>query len=327
MNEPLLRAALRRAPFLDPDELDADGRGHRAAGGQHQGKQSQAELDDVGGFGGQAQDHATQDGGHEGLVQVGAHAGHVADIVAHVIGDGGGIAGVVFGDARFHLAHQVRAHVGGLGVDAAAHAREQGYARGAQGEARKDGQDLVLEVGRVPAEEMDVHVDDAGDAAKGQAHHAHAHHGSAREGHLERLVEAHCRGLGGAHVGLGGDLHAEESRQCRTDGAEGEGDGFPAEHALVPQEQQGGSADHERNQHLVFPEQERHGSLGHVSADFLELLVLDGKAEHPPGFVEREDQGEYASQHSDRQGQFYIEIENHFAFPVNNLFSQLILLI
>lgn len=38
----------------------------------------------------------------------------------HQVSDDGGVARVVLGDARLHLAHQVRAHVGRLGVDAAA---------------------------------------------------------------------------------------------------------------------------------------------------------------------------------------------------------------
>jgi hypothetical protein len=36
-------------------------------------------------------------GADVGLEQVGAHAGHVADVVAHVVGDGGRVAGVVLG--------------------------------------------------------------------------------------------------------------------------------------------------------------------------------------------------------------------------------------
>ena len=44
-----------------------------------------------------------------GLEQVGGHAGAVADVVAHVVGDGGGVAGVVLGDARLDLADQVGA--------------------------------------------------------------------------------------------------------------------------------------------------------------------------------------------------------------------------
>ena len=72
-----------------------------------------------------AQDERRHQDHPVGLEEVGAHAGAVADIVAHVVGDGGGVAGVVLRDARFHLADQVRPHVGGLGVNASAHTHEQ----------------------------------------------------------------------------------------------------------------------------------------------------------------------------------------------------------
>ena len=69
------------------------------------------------------------------LEEVGAHAGDVADVVAHVVGDGRRVARVVLGDARLHLAGEVRADVRGLGVDAAAHAAEHGDGGAAEAEA------------------------------------------------------------------------------------------------------------------------------------------------------------------------------------------------
>ena len=72
------------------------------------------------------------------LEQVGAHAGDVADVVAHVVGDGGRVAGVVLGDAGLDLADEVGADVGGLGVDAAADAGEQRDRRGAEPEGGDD---------------------------------------------------------------------------------------------------------------------------------------------------------------------------------------------
>ena len=46
-----------------------------------------------------------------------------------------GIARIVLGNAGFHLADQVRAHVGALGENAAAQAREDRDQRAAEGEA------------------------------------------------------------------------------------------------------------------------------------------------------------------------------------------------
>jgi hypothetical protein len=64
--------------------------------------------------------HGADDGADVRLEEVGAHAGHVADVVTDVVGDDGGVARVVLGDAGLDLADQVGADVGGLGVDAAA---------------------------------------------------------------------------------------------------------------------------------------------------------------------------------------------------------------
>ena len=85
------------------------------------------------------------DGDLVGLEEVGRHAGAVADVVADVVGDGGRVAGVVLGDARLDLAHQVGPDVGRLGEDAAADPHEQGEQRGAEGEADQHGGGRVLE--------------------------------------------------------------------------------------------------------------------------------------------------------------------------------------
>ena len=80
-------------------------------------------------------EHHGGDGGHHiGLEQVGRHAGAVADIVAHVVGDGGGVARIIFRNARFDLAHHVAADVRTLGEDAAAETGEDRDQRGAEGE-------------------------------------------------------------------------------------------------------------------------------------------------------------------------------------------------
>ena len=55
------------------------------------------------------------------LKEIGSHAGDVADVIAHVVGDNRRISGVILGNARFDLADKVGSHVGGLGVNAAAH--------------------------------------------------------------------------------------------------------------------------------------------------------------------------------------------------------------
>ena len=94
--------------------------------------------------GGVAEDERGDEGDLVGLEQVGGHAGAVADVVAHVVGDGGRVAGVVLGDAGLDLADQVGADVGRLGEDAAADPHEQGQQRAAEAEADQDGGGGVL---------------------------------------------------------------------------------------------------------------------------------------------------------------------------------------
>ncbi len=143
------------------------------------------------------------DGAHIGFEEVSTHAGHVADVVTDVVGDDGGVPGIVFRNTGLHLAHQVSAHVGGLGVDAAAHTAEEGNGGGAQAEACEN----------LGIADEDVQVAHAQEA---QAHHAHAHDGAAGEGDFEGLVHAaDAGGVSRAHIGLGGHLHAEETGQGR----------------------------------------------------------------------------------------------------------------
>ena len=69
--------------------------------------------------------------------QVGSHTGTVAHVVAHIVCNGCRVAWVVFWDSCFNFAHQVGAHVGCLGEDAAANAEEQCQQRTAEAEANE----------------------------------------------------------------------------------------------------------------------------------------------------------------------------------------------
>ena len=82
-----------------------------------------------------AEEHDRDGRDRVGLEQVGGHAGAVADVVAHVVGDDGRVARVVLGDPGLDLADEVGADVGGLRVDAAAEAGEDGDQRATEGEA------------------------------------------------------------------------------------------------------------------------------------------------------------------------------------------------
>ncbi len=166
-------------------------------------------------------------GGHGidvALEDVGAHAGHVAHVVTDVVGNGRGVARIVLGNSHLDLADQVGAHIGGLGVDAAAHPREQRDARRTHREA---GDDLG---------EPRERIGDFGCGALRKCHHHHdteaeeaercdgkSHHGATIECDLERAAQSvGARGFGGANVGLGGGPHAGEPGECGTEAAEDE---------------------------------------------------------------------------------------------------------
>ena len=118
------------------------------------------------------QQHGGDDRHGVGLEQVGGHAGAVADVVAHVVGDHGRVAGVILGDAGFDLAHQVGADVGALGEDAAAETGEDGDQRAAEAERHHGLQHRADVVGgrRAAAQEEVV----ARDAEQAEADHQHA---------------------------------------------------------------------------------------------------------------------------------------------------------
>ncbi len=188
------------------------------------------------------------------LKEVGAHARHIAHVVAHIIRDDGRVARVVLGDAGLDLADEVRAYVGRLGVDAAADTREQRDGGCAEREAEED---------------LIVAGDDIDEAAAEQteADDAHAHHAAAGEGDGQRLVHAALlRGISGADIRARRDIHAEEAREDGEERTEQEAD-------------RGADVDKDRDQHkqhdnedrqdLVLRDKEGMRALGNRRGDFL----------------------------------------------------------
>ena len=115
------------------DDGDADDGGDEVDGVDHQREEDALDAED--GVEGGAEDHGADVFRGGGLEDVGATAGAVAYVVADEVGDDGGVAGIVFGDAGFDFADEVGAYVGGLGVDAAAELGEEGDEGGSEAEA------------------------------------------------------------------------------------------------------------------------------------------------------------------------------------------------
>jgi len=138
---------------------------------------------------------------------------------------------VVLVDARLDLAHEVRADVRGLGVDAAGDAREERDARRAETEGREDLERLLLRVvdgddeeGAGDADEAEADDDEAHDRA-GLERDREAVVERARAADLARLLVDDLPARAGrrrARVAVGGDHHAAPARRRREDGAEEE---------------------------------------------------------------------------------------------------------
>ena len=119
------------------------------------------------------------------LVEVGTHTGHVAHVVAHVVGNGSGVARVVLGDVGLHLTHDVGTHVGSLRVDTAADTGKQRLCRGTHTEGQHGGGDGDESVGI----EAVQHDKPDGDVEQSETYHRETHHGTRAEGNLQTGIQ------------------------------------------------------------------------------------------------------------------------------------------
>ena len=165
--------------------------------------------------GGNAQGGSGDDGTDIAFVQVGAHAGHVAHVVAYVIGNNGGVAGVVLGDTGFYFTYQVGADVGSLGVDAAADTGKQGHG----GSAHTKGQHGAGNFGGVELKDEFQQGKPDGNIQKAQADYGKAHDRTGGEGDAQAAVQPFAAGVGGAAVGFGGNAHPDKAGKTGEEAA------------------------------------------------------------------------------------------------------------
>ena len=115
---------LHRSALFRADQKNADDRQHDADGGdQHRGQHG-LHLH-VAREGGGSERRGRQNRTAIAFVKVGSHAGHVAYVVAHVIGYRRRVARIVFGDAGLDLADQIGSDVGRFRIDTSADPREE----------------------------------------------------------------------------------------------------------------------------------------------------------------------------------------------------------
>ena len=212
------------AAAAQPDEERADHRGHDAGRADRQRQHHRRGLRLP-----REEDRAQYHGRHHrnriGLEQVGGHAGAVAHVVAHVVGDDGGVARVVLGDPGLNLPHKVGADVRALGEDAAAQAGEDRDQRSAEPQGDQGSDDLAHLQAQV---EQNGVVDGHGEQR--ETGHQHPGDGPGLERDAQPVRQAPGCGLGRAHVRAHRHVHADVSGRTGQHRADHEPDaGAPVE--------------------------------------------------------------------------------------------------
>ncbi len=216
--------------FLGADGEDADdGKQHADCRDEHRGEDSLhlhfgADCIECG----CAQGHGGEDGSAVALVEVCAHACNVTHVVTDVIGDGGGVAGIVLGEIGLDLTHKVCAHVCGLGVDAAADTCEEGLGGCTHSEGQHGGgdDDQFLGHGGLVHESVQ-HDEPDGDIQKAKAYHGETHDGTGAERHLQAGVKRAAGCIGRAAGSISCGAHPDEAGKAAEETAGEECEGHP----------------------------------------------------------------------------------------------------
>ena len=246
-DQALVERAHDRAVGAELDEERADDRGHDAGAAdaeriEHRGRENRLAREEDRG-----EHHRGDDGHRVGLEQVGGHAGAVADVVAHVVGDGRRVARIVLRDAGLDLADEVGADVGALGEDAAAETGEDRDQRGAERERhqrvdhRAAFRREAARADQEPVVERDAEQRETGDQ--------HAGDGARLERDIEAFGERLRGGLRGADVRAHRDVHADEAGRAGEHRTDQEAD----RHKCAEQDPQPDEDDraHDRDGHVL----------------------------------------------------------------------------
>ena len=176
-----------------------------------------------------------------GFEQISGHASAVADIIADIVSDGRGVAGVILRDAGFHLAHHIAANIRTLGEDAAAQARKNRNQRSAEAK-RHQRINHRAAIGRITTKyRQDQEINS--NTQQRQAGHQHPGDGARFKGDIQPGGERLNRGLRGAEIGAHRHIHADKARSTRKHRAKRKANGH--HQAKAPGHQ--GEKDHAHN--------------------------------------------------------------------------------
>ena len=273
--------------------------GHQVDGVHHQRKEDPLDAEDR--IESRAQNHGADVFRRRGLKDVRATAGAIAHVVAHQVRNHRGIARIVFRDAGLHLAHQVRAYVGSLGVDAAAQLGEERHQRSAKAKADQ----LIRNVLRIRQSAKKEEQ-----AAHSEQREADDHHAGDRtpvQRDLQGLAQAGTGSTGGANIGTNGDEHAGVAGKTGADGADQE-----ADHHLARQRsrkvrklvahKEGNSQHHgQRGDGRVLARHECFRTFADGVRNHPHLRRPGIKRQYRPGQKKGKNQAEQAGKHCDPQ--------------------------
>ena len=152
-----------------------------------------------------AEDDRGDQGHLIGLEEVGRHTRTVTDVVTDVVGDGRGVAGIVFGDTRLDLTDEVRADIRRLRKDASTNSKEQREQRPTEAEAHEDRARGVLEG-----------HDDQRRPEQTEANGEHSGDSTGSEGDLQGRGKRSGLGRGSSsNVAAHREAHADEAGKTR----------------------------------------------------------------------------------------------------------------
>ena len=219
-NKALVKRAHDRTVGAELDEEGADDRGDDAGGADrerihHRRNERRCVLEEDRG-----EHHRRHHRHRVSLEQVGSHAGAIAHVVAHVVGDGRRIARVIFRNAGLDLANEVGADVGALGEDAAAEPSEDRNQRGAK--AERDQRVNCHSIRRAVLKNAGKNAKISSHAKKRETGDKQASHSAGAKGDVEAAGKRLRRRLGGADIGAHRDVHANKACSAGQDGADGE---------------------------------------------------------------------------------------------------------
>jgi len=224
--------------FPDPDKEGADYRGNNAGHGQ-QDRQAVGRLA-PGGNGRQGQGRHNRPDVR--LKKVSPHPGHVAHVVADIVGNHRRVSGVVFGDTGLDLADQVSPHIRRLGVNSAPNPGEEGDGRGPEAEP---GDNVRVANGQKEGRE----------AQNPEADHGDAHNRPAGEGDPQGIVKTAGGGGRRPDVRPDGHIHPDKAGQGRAEGPDQVAEGGQG---MDNQAENNGDNNRKGDQRPVLPQKEGH---------------------------------------------------------------------